>query len=824
MNGLWGELRLTVRRMWAAPLFVLFAVASLGLGLGVTTAVYSLVDSLLWKAPPVRDAGRLMVLTTGESSPLSLISRPDFEHLRSAQESFAVLAAAMRIETSLVSEHASEFVTAEAVTGNYFATIGVGCVFGRTIQPADDQHRASVLVLSERLWRARFGADPRVIGRSVRFGGQPFEVIGVARISFDGLGPTSAGGTSAWIPLESVPTIDARAASDAIDGTRRRLSIVGRLLPGVTAQHAAAELMTIGGRIDVSGGRTDARTLGTANRIGRHAWSARLLTDRELGTLESRTGLFILAVVGLVLVVACTNLAGLMLARGIGRQQDMAIRRALGASRWRLIRDGCLESAIIAFLGGLVGLAVARSLLAAFALEVPTARGAFFLRPDLNLSALLFTCGALVLSLLVFGLEPALQLARSAAEVNSGRRAITSAMRTRRHHALLRWQVAISVSFLLVAALFGRVVAADARRDSGIALDSLALATLHFGAQRWDEPRARQTLDAVLENARHTPGIQAVAVSSGAPFGMTLTAWADVSSENGRRQTDQERQRTDLLAASPSVFDTLGVGITRGRAFDVRDQLSSPPVAVASEHAAHAFFGTTDAVGRQVTLQVWGRAPAATFTIVGIAKDTDGGPMRSRTGNTLYVPFAQHYEPNLVIIARTSGPPDVAAQAVRAAIRRADPDLSIGMSGAASLLLAGPLVMARLLAAATAGLGGLTLLLAMVGLYGVLSQAVAQRTQEIGVRISLGATAGQIEWLVFRQGLGPVIVGLAIGVLFGVAGRLAVRAILVTPIDSFDPLAVAMVSVPLCAVTLLACCLPARRAASVDPNAVLRQL
>jgi predicted lysophospholipase L1 biosynthesis ABC-type transport system permease subunit len=193
-------------------------------------------------------------------------------------------------------------------------------------------------------------------------------------------------------------------------------------------------------------------------------------------------------------------------------------------------------------------------------------------------------------------------------------------------------------------------------------------------------------------------------------------------------------------------------------------------------------------------------------------------------GNTLYVPFAQHYEPNLVIFARTSAPPDVALQALRTAVRQVDPDLGIGMSGAASLLLAGPLVMARLLGSAAAGLGGLTLLLSMVGLYGVLAQSVAQRTQETGVRLSLGATAAQIEWLVFRQGLRPVIEGFAIGVLFGVGARLAVRAVLVAPIDPFDPLAVAVVSIPLCAVTFLACYMPARRAASVDPNAVLRQL
>ena len=231
MNGLWGDFKLAVRRLARTPLFVLFAVSSLGLGVGVTTAVYSLIHSLLWQAPGVRDPGRLVVLTTGGRASASVISRADFDELGVGQTTFAGLAASLRLEESLASDRAAGFVMAEAVTGNYFDTVGVGSALGRVIQTENDQHRSAVVVLSERVWRGQFGADPGVVGRTVRLRGQPFEVIGVARRSFDGLGTGAAARTSAWIPLESARLLDTRTSSGPEDQERRRLAVIGRLGP-----------------------------------------------------------------------------------------------------------------------------------------------------------------------------------------------------------------------------------------------------------------------------------------------------------------------------------------------------------------------------------------------------------------------------------------------------------------------------------------------------------------------------------------------------------------------------------------------------------------
>lgn len=437
----------------------------------------------------------------------------------------------------------------------------------------------------------------------------------------------------------------------------------------------------------------------------------------------------------------------------------------------------------------------------------------------------MFAAAALLVSLLVFGLEPALLLTRAGKHSDPEHRPANPTTRMSRHRALLRWQVGISVALFLVAGVFGTLLIDDARRDTGVDLDHLALATVHFGAQRWNEPQARRVLEDVLNLAQRTPGLESAAVSSGAPFGMTLTTRASVSViEDGGRKAAPEGIDTDLLAASPTIFQTLGVPITRGRAFDERDEVGSPRVAVVSERTARSLFGTAQAVGREVTLKAWGRPPAETFTVIGIAGDTDGGVGQDRTRNTLYVPFTQHYEPNLVLLARTAGSASAAAQALRSAIRRVNPDLSVGMAGTASLLLAAPMAMVRLLATATAALGGLALLLAMVGLYGVLALFVAQRTHEMGVRLSLGADPRQIEWLVLRQGFRPVIEGFVIGVLFGVVARLAVRAVLVGTIAVFDPIALVLLPVPLGLVALLACYVPARRAGRMDPNVVLRDL
>jgi putative ABC transport system permease protein len=331
-------------------------------------------------------------------------------------------------------------------------------------------------------------------------------------------------------------------------------------------------------------------------------------------------------------------------------------------------------------------------------------------------------------------------------------------------------------------------------------------------------------LDEALQLARREPGIEAVAASAGMPFGMSMTPFADLTTPDKPFVAGRKSDSGYVLAATPEIFSTLAVPIVRGRSFDYRDDAAAPPVAVVSEGTARTLFGTSDPIGRQLMAQVWARPPVKTFTVVGIARDTDTGRMMSRDDSVTYVPLAQHYEPNVAIVARTSGDPRAAARAVQSALRRADPDFSTGTAGPGYWLLAGAFLAARIAGMLAAALGALTLILAMIGLYGVQSQVVARRTREVGVRMALGATARQIQRMVLGDGFRPVVQGLVLGLVFGTIVRLGLRAVLTGRIEVFDPLAVLVLPIPLFAAAFLACYLPARRAARVNPMVALRHL
>ena len=828
MTGFWRDFALGARRLLATPLFLIFAVVSLALGIAVTTAVYSVLYSLLWQPLDITDPQGVMFVTApvaggGPFGWRGVMSRADFRDLTEGQSSFSDLTASTSFSQSLASDRVSEIVDGEAVTGNYFRTLGITALLGRTLQPADDTAAARVVVISHRLWGSRFDADPQIIGRAVRLGAQSFEVVGVAPRSFAGLEHKGGPYAAVWIPARAGQAFSNNSVTDPEDRDRRQLSVLGRLSQGRTAQTAAAELAAIAERLD-AGFPIHVVVQDGGQRIVPRRWSGALVTDPDLDALPARVDLLVLGLVALVLVVACTNLANLMLARGTMRQHEIAVRRALGASRWRLIRELSVESVIVAVLGGFVALMVTRVLLVLMTVDLPVPRGTFSLEPRLNRPALLVTSGALLLSLLVFGLEPAVQLTRKTVAADlSGASGTVGVPRSRRQRMLIRWQVAISTCFFLIAAILARIILTEIRSDPGIALNRLALATIQFKLQGWDETRARHAIEVALDAARRGSGIESVSASSGMPFGLMMTPFAELSTPDKPIVRGGRYEDGYVLASTPEIFRTLGVQILRGRPFDLRDDAGARPVAVVSEHGARALFGSADAVGREVLAQVWARPPATTFTIIGVARDTDTDRRMSRRGATLYVPLAQHYEPNLALVARTSGDPAAAAHILQMAVRQADPDLSTGTAGPATMLLAGQFVAARVGGMLAAALGLLTLLLSMIGLYGVQSHIVARRTREVGVRMALGARDRQIERMVLREGFAPVMQGLVLGLFFGVLARLGLRALIVAPIEIFDPLAFSVIPVVLVAAAFFACYMPARRAARVDPNVALRQ-
>ena len=823
--GLYADVTLAARRLIATPLFLTFAVVSLALGVSVTTTVYSTLYAVFWKPLGIGDPAGVALVTSGWDSWRNAVSEADFEALRQRQQSFSHLTASTRAVHTVETPRRTEIATVEAVAGNYFETLRVQAAFGRVIQPGDDP-RQPVAVLSDRLWRARFNRDRSVLGSTIRIGLQSFEIIGVAPASFTGLvGMTMEPAPAAWIPLALAESVG-RTSPGAIEHRERRtLTVAGRLVPGRAVASASAEVAAIGTSLD---GSAPARVFspGTgAPLVVRRSWTARNATTATRPPTGGTIDGVLIAMMLLVLLVACTNLANLMLSRGALRLHEIAVRRALGASRWRLVRELTIESSLIAVLGGVLTAILTRAFLAMAATEIPTPGNPLTIAPELNGPALLFAAAALLVSLLVFGLEPALSLTRRTVSVQLASEAGAGPILSgRRQRSLIRWQVAISACFFIVAAVLGKVAVVEARNDSGIALDRLALAAVHFGVEGWDQSRAQRVLERALALARTEKAIDDVAVATGMPFGLQMTPSSRITTPDRPFVKGFRPPTTGVVAGTPTLLRTLDVKLLSGRQFDDRDDAGSRNVVVLSEFTARALFGSIEVLGRTILLQDSEKSPVRTFEVVGIARPTDVDRLMERDDNLVYIPFAQDYRPNVVLVARTSGDPAAATAALHRAMRGAATNAPIGTSGAAYWLLAGPYAAARIGTLLAAALGLLTLILAMVGLYGVQAQVVTQRTREVGVRMALGAEAAQIQQMVLRQGFIPVTQGLMIGLCLGTLVRAGLRAWLTAPVQVFDPVAFAVVPIPLALAAFLACFVPAWRASRVDPNVALRHL
>jgi predicted permease len=811
LRGFPTELKLAARRLSATPLFTIFAVLSLAIGVAVTTVVYSIVDSMFFRGPGVRDPARLAFFVTPADGRVlnAELSYPDFLDVRGAQRSFSSISASEPLFPPVGSGAATEVLPVEAVDGAYFLTFGITAAIGRTIEPRDNPG-TRVAVLSDWMWRARFARDPNIVGRTLRLAGQSFEIIGVAAPQFEGFRRFPA--TRLWIPLT------AEASRDA-----RRLLVFGRLTPSSTEESATAELEAIGNTLNAAFPSLADKGGGGQSYRRWRARSLATIASEDDGTY--RFGLMLVVIVGLVLMVACTNLANLVLARGTIRQQEFTVRSALGAPRWRLVREQCAESLLLAIAGFAASYGAFEVLRALMTTEFsfPMPMGGLLtvsINPALNASAVSAAAVCVLLSLVVFGLEPALQLTRTAdlrgALAESGGNVGTP--RVKRQRLLVRWQVAISAGFFIIATMFVRYTVAEARHDSGVEIDRLAIAVVNFRAQQWDEARVRRALERVQSEIDREPAIESAAFANGLPFGMQSLRLAVSTPESALTRT---APTATGIAATPSIFKTLGIPLLHGRGFDDHDALSGASVVVLSEFTARTILGTSDAVGRLVTVRRQG-SPAVTATVIGVAGNTDVGRLFGEARALVYLPATLASEPLIAVAARSAGRPTIAARALSDALRRADPELAIDLVGTGRTVLAAPYVLLRAAGVTALALGGLTLLLSMVGLFGIQSHAVLHRTREIGLRMSIGATTAQIRRMVLTDGYRPVRDGLILGLFGGLAGRVIVRAYLDIDVDILDPW-MAVVPLPLVVAAFCACYLPARRAATVDPHVALRR-
>jgi predicted permease len=819
-----------LRTMRRSPGFVVIAVLSLGLGIGANSAVFSVIDAVWLRTLPVRSPEELVFVrrSGGQTTkPNSNITRPQYDHLR---DNSALLQSmcffSNSVPVSVTVHRVSERVEAQQVSGTFFETLAVGAWLGRTLTRSDERAigGSPVAVISEAYWRRRFAGDPAVVGRSVVINATTFTIVGVMPPGFSGV--ILGARPDLFVPWAMRGALPFGRTGNAGDGPLP--SVLGRLQSGVRAERAAAELTNLLQRAVA----TEITSPVGPEQRGRLMDQRVELSSASHGITRLRSELsaplgMLMAVVALLLLVACGNVASLLLARASARTPEIALRLAQGATRRRLVRQLLTESLLLALAGGLFGLCLASWSLAF--LEAMVASGTLDVCLDARL--IMFAGAVSVASALLFGLVPALQ-------ASSGD--LTALMK--RHPGrskgtgLLRWgnklvvaQVALSVMVLVVAGLLLRTFHELGRVDTGFSRDRILLVSTDPRLVGYDKERIPAIYEELLRRLRQLPGIASASlgrqglVSGGGTSGSVYV--------EGRAPLQGEHDLVDgpkgfewnapvFSEVSAGYFKTLEIPILHGRGFQPTDDVHAPRVAVVNETFARYYFGDQDPIGRRFGSSV---DTSNEIEIVGVARDVKYHSMREPVPRAYYIPYLQDPDAwrETTFQIRTAGEATKFVETVRRAIASVDPKLPVYNVISLSDRIDASLRQERVTASLTGLFGMLALLLASVGLYGLLSYAVSQRTGEIGVRMALGAAAADVLRLVIGRGMWLVALGISAGIVLALlATRLLVSQLYgVTPTDPTTYVTVALI---LLSVALTACALPARRAARIDPVRALR--
>ncbi|HKH43479.1 MAG TPA: ABC transporter permease [Thermoanaerobaculia bacterium] len=813
MENLLQDIRYGIRILIKQPVFTTVAVLSLALGIGANTAIFSLVDALLWRSLPVEHPETLVSLYTKDEKnpgfvPLSHLNWKDYRDMsRSFSGVLGYTFAPVSVQTG--GEPALAFGV--LASGNYFDLLGIHAALGRTFLPEEDGQPGAhpVVVVSHRFWKESLAGDPRAVGKPLTINGSGYTVIGVAPESFTGTDIGAA--PQLWVPMAMNRQIQPNEAFNWFEKRRGlMMNAIARLRPGVTPEEAQAEIATIGQRLQ--------RDYPEDNK-GRTAQLVPLaeaaLNPGNRNAARAGTSL-LMAVVGLVLLIACANVSNLLLAQAAARRREIAVRLSQGAARGRLIRQLLTESLLLSLLGGAVGLLIANWVQALLPKLVP--QGGLFpldLGLSLDLRVLAFTLGVSLLTGLVFGLVPALQASKAdlVSALKNKDQAETGKIRGFGiRGALVAGQVALSLVSLIAAGLFVRSLGEMRRIDPGFPADHLAVASFDVGLQGWDQSRGEQLYRDVRERIAALPGVTAAALAQAGPFQGSFLRSVFLEGE----QSAENGVLMQVNTVTPELFDTMGVRIVRGRAFTEADRQGAPGVVIVNETMAERFWPGQDPIGKR--FHFFGDDPVE---VVGIAKTIKYNALGEQPQPYVYEPLAQRYVTNITLVVRSQRSPENVLPAIRREMREMAPTMPLVNVAAVPELLNDSLGLMRTGASLLALFGILALALASVGLYGVMSFSVTQRSREIGVRMALGAQQRDVLRLVLRQGLTVVGVGLLAGLLLAFGATRLVAGMLFG-VTATDPMAFGVTSAVLALVALGATLIPALRAISVSPLLAIR--
>jgi putative ABC transport system permease protein len=799
---MWNDVRFATRALRKSPGFAAMAILCIALGICVTTTIFSAVNAVLIRPLPYPDADQLVAVYSENPARGYRdvnISYKDYASWRDENRTMSALGIWTWV-TKTLSEGESERIAGASVSANLFPLLGVHPILGRNFLPEEEHvNHDDVVLISYGLWQRRFGGDSSVVGRMISMDGRSHLVAGVMPPNFNF--PDRG---DFWMPF-------------AYDGSMREshgdrgyAGAIGRLKPGVTFEQAKADFDVISRRLQRD----------FQNENG--GWWAQLKTMRDDVAGDLRRPLLVfLAAVGLVLLIACANVANLMLARGTSRYREMAVRAALGAARGRLVRELLTESLIIAAIGGVIGATAGVWAVRLFRLAFPN-NVPFYFTFAADPLALGFAGGVIVLTGVLFGVVPALRATRIdvSSALRDGARSGESGVRARLRNMLVVGEVALSVVLVVCAALLIRSYRAYINTNLGFDEDGILTASVRLAEYKYDSAGRRTDFFTQLEDRiRALPGVSVVGSAAGIPFsGWNLQTYVVAEGQAPARRN--EVIETHWQSVFPDFFPAMGIPLVRGRMLTLADRDTLAPVAVVNETFVRKVFPNADPLGKRVQL---GGAPGDPwYTIVGVVRDFRHYRLPQPMGPALYLPFAEAQGRAQTLTIRTTLPdPYVLVPGIRAALEAMDPQLAIYDVKTMGEAVSRSLWRQRLQGQVLGIFAVLALLLATVGIYGVISYTVAQRTHEIGVRVALGAQRGHVVSLVLGQGARLAVAGIVIGLLGAFAASRTLGALLYG-VTTTDPVSFSAVPLILGAVTLAATYIPARRATRVDPLIAIR--